>query len=522
MRNFLSICLSIFIIFNNFCFVSAQEDFNFLNKNSYSESQLQKTLTINWLFILYFNIIWEWLPDSYKYIKLEFLNIKPNTSIYNALQKWVYLNLIKNKKIILNLNKHATEDGFYKMVHSNFEIDIEYSSWKKLTLSKFFTVMEYLLEISNHNEEYNEENVDNKIYKKITDVSNFSILNDVYLKLKNNHYNSNMFVDEDLIRWAIKWMVDSTQDKYSSYFTSKESQNFTDKLNWQFEWIWAHVEMESPWILKIVSPIFWSPAEKAWLKSGDQIIKIDDFLVDENISLDNAVNKIKWKAWTSVQLTIKRKEENIIVIVTREVINIKYINYKLLDSWDHYIKIILFSNNIYNDFIKILNDISKDSWDKKIIIDLRNNPWWSLDEITNMMNFFVPNWEPIAVIKYKNLITNIVSLGSNLNFQNRNIIVLINNWTASASEIMALTLKDYIKNLKIIWENSYGKWSVQSLDIYYDNSSLKYTIAKWFSWKTQTWIDWTWIIPDIEIILDEDLYKNWTDNQLEYAKNYSF
>jgi hypothetical protein len=60
--------------------------------------------------------------------------------------------------------------------------------------------MEYLLEISNHNEEYNEENVDNKIYKKITDVSNFSILNDVYLKLKNNHYNSNMFVDEDLIR----------------------------------------------------------------------------------------------------------------------------------------------------------------------------------------------------------------------------------------------------------------------------------------------------------------------------------
>jgi carboxyl-terminal processing protease len=84
---------------------------------------------------------------------------------------------------------------------------------------------------------------------------------------------------------------------------------------------------------------------------------------------------------------------------------------------------------------------------------------------------------------------------------------------------MAGTLKDYYPNLTLVWEKTYGKWSVQTIKTYFDWSSLKYTIAHWFTGKTETWIDQIGIKPDVEIKLDETLMKSWTDNQLEKAKS---
>jgi len=136
-----------------------------------------------------------------------------------------------------------------------------------------------------------------------------------------------------------------------------------------------------------------------------------------------------------------------------------------------------------------------------------------------MLWFLVPQSEKTAVVKYIDWDNNFYSAWLNLiNLNTYKVIILQNSGTASASEIMIWTLKDYFPNIITIWENTYWKWSVQTMKDYSDWSSFKYTIAKWFTWKTQTGIDWIWFKPDIELEYDFDLFKNeWKDNQLEKA-----
>ena len=105
-----------------------------------------------------------------------------------------------------------------------------------------------------------------------------------------------------------------------------------------------------------------------------------------------------------------------------------------------------------------------------------------------------------------------------IDFSKYKLFLLQNSWTASASEIMIWTINDYYKNAKTIWTKTYWKWSVQVIKPYIDWSSLKYTVAKWFTWKTETWIDWIWIEPKLELDFDIKAYqKNWFDNQLDKA-----
>ena len=127
---------------------------------------------------------------------------------------------------------------------------------------------------------------------------------------------------------------------------------------------------------------------------------------------------------------------------------------------------------------------------------------------------------PCQSVKYQNHNKWYYSDWNNgLDLSKYKLVLLENSWTASASEIMIWTIKDYIPESIVIWEKSYWKWSVQTIKSYKDGSSLKYTIAKWFTWKSETWIDWVWISPDIELEFDLDKFKKYNiDNQLEKAK----
>ncbi len=199
---------------------------------------------------------------------------------------------------------------------------------------------------------------------------------------------------------------------------------------------------------------------------------------------------------------------------------IKDVEYKLLKNNTFYIGIKSFWNNVTENFKKSL-ELLKNNWRiKKVIIDLRNNWWWYLWEVVNILWYFIPAWEPVAVVKYQDDLKKYYSKGIEfIDFSKYKIIVLQNSWTASASEILIWTLKDYFPKLVIIWEKSYWKGSVQSIKSYIDWSSLKFTVAKWFTWKTETWIDWIWITPDIELEFDIEKYKKYEiDNQLEKAK----
>ncbi|EKE26951.1 MAG: hypothetical protein ACD_4C00109G0003, partial [uncultured bacterium (gcode 4)] len=199
------IIASAFLILNIFQVNALSDEENSLDKTKYTQTQLNTVLSIKWLFTLYYNIIWEWAPKSYKYIKLNFKNIEANTPIYEALQKWVYYDLIKNKVVDLNLSRNASEGLFNTMLTANFWESFSYER-KGLTLNKFLDIMQ---ELKDSSLDSNNNSTTSNSYK-IEEASNFPILNDVYLKLRFNHYNSASFNDEELLRWAIKWMADAT------------------------------------------------------------------------------------------------------------------------------------------------------------------------------------------------------------------------------------------------------------------------------------------------------------------------
>ncbi|MDD2565272.1 MAG: S41 family peptidase [Candidatus Gracilibacteria bacterium] len=524
MKNIKSIIISlvlIFSFFSNLYITKATEiSDSYLENQNFSDIQKAKSLTVKGLFIFYFNSIGEGIPESYKYIDLKFYDVIAGTQIYTALQKGVYLDLINNKSMNLNLDKLASQDLFAKMVKDNFDLDLIYSKNTPLKLSYFLQAMD---EIKNYSlEEESPTNIQENY--EIEKISNFPILNDVYYKLKNQHYDSNKLNDEELIRSAIKGMTEGTGDKYTTYFPPIDAKSFNDQLSGEFEGIGANVEMDKPGIMKIISPLPGSPAEKAGLKSGDQIIKIDSFEVTDQVTLQEAVNKIKGPAGTQVKLTVLRDGKNIEIMVTRQKIIIKYVESSKLNNGDNYIKITTFGVGTAKAFSGAVGDIIKNNPNGKTIIDLRNDPGGSLDEVASILNFFVPKGESVVNIKYKDFSTDMNSTGmDSFTFVGKNVVILVNKGSASASEIMAGTIRDYLGNtVRIIGETSYGKGSVQSLDNYSDGSSFKYTVAKWFTGKTKTGIDGVGIKPDIEIKLDETKFNIGVDNQLDYAKNYRF
>jgi len=319
-----------------------------------------------------------------------------------------------------------------------------------------------------------------------------------------------------MIYWAIEWLAAWTNDKYTTFFQPIKSKDFNDNISWEFVWIWAYVEMEKPWLFKIISPLADSPAEISWLKWWDIVLKVDNKEITKDISSEQAISWIKWVENTTVTLTVKRWTEILTFDIIRKKIIVKDLESKVINNSTYYMKLRLFSSNIAANFKTSLEEINKNPSINKIIIDLRNNPGWYLDQVEKMLDYVIDEWNPAVVIKYLN--SNEVyttSITNSLDLNKYKVIILQNSGSASASEILTISLKDYFPNLIIVWEKSYWKWSVQTIKEYFDWSSLKYTIAKWYSWKTQTWIDWVWIKADREVLDDE---KTEIDEVLEYAK----
>ncbi len=158
-----------------------------------------------------------------------------------------------------------------------------------------------------------------------------------------------------------------------------------------------------------------------------------------------------------MKLHVKRGAEELDFSITRAKIVINYVEYKKLETNDQYIKITTFGAGVKDAFIQALTAISKDTSNGKIIIDLRNNPGGSLDEVAAMLNYFVPKGQSVVHIKYKNTITEMQSEGQYLiDLTRRKIVILMNGGSASASEIMAGTIKDYLgENVRIVGEKSY-------------------------------------------------------------------
>lgn len=481
-------------------------------KNTSIKTEVTKEKILNFFADYY---TWK-IPESYKYIKVNFTDVKKWSKLEESLKKLIYLNLINNPKINFLKDKELNAWSFFRLTEKVLKIKISDKETKKVLLNR----KTYQSDIDSISRKLLNDNISIKKTSSKKEINQkIAIFEDVYKTLIKWHFNKDNLDEWKIIESAIKWLTKWTDDKHTVYFPPIESQSFSDSLSWDYEWIWAYVDMEKPWSVRIVSPIPWSPSEKAWVKWWDLVIKVNWKTITEKNWLKEVITWIKWPAWTSVILTINRWWKIMDIEVIRGRIIITDIESKILNTTTYYIQIKSFWEHVSDDFKKTVLKLKDNKDINKIIIDLRNNWWGYLSEVAEILSYFIPEWEKTAIVKYHDNEKNYISRWYDLiDFKKYKIIILQNSWTASASEILIWTLKDYYSDIVLIWENTYWKWSVQVIKNYVNWSILKYTIAKWFTWRTITWIDWIWIKPTIKLEFDLDNFnKNWFDNQLDKA-----
>ncbi len=300
---------------------------------------------------------------------------------------------------------------------------------------------------------------------------------------------------------AIKGMVDSLGDPYSTYLDEQSNAAFSDDLDGEIEGIGAYIEMNDKNEIVIVSPIQGSPAESAGVKAGDIIIKVGDTDV-AGMSLYDVVAMIKGPKGTTVKLEVKRGSETVVIDIVRDVVKIKSVNYEVVDSGKAMlITISQFSQNTADDFAEVVEIIQKNADIKGVIIDVRNDPGGLLDSVVSILNHMLKDESEIVTIAYSYFKYTQYAKGGG-EISGYPMVVLINKGSASAAEILAGALKDY-GAATIVGETSFGKGSVQEMNYFSDDSSLKLTVAKWLTPLGNS-IDKNGITPDIAVTDNPD------------------
>jgi len=342
----------------------------------------------------------------------------------------------------------------------------------------------------------------------------FDIFWETWDYVKNNYVESN--VDESkLFYGSLEGMVGSLQDPYSVYFEPETSREFQQEISGSFDGIGAEIGLKNG-AITVISPLTGSPAEKAGLKPGDMVISIDD-KETKDMSLNEAVNLIRGKRGTRVTLVIYRKAEKDTrtIEVARDVINIKSVEWAMLPGDIVDLKLKYFNEDTLSDFRKAVNAFLPEK-PKGIILDIRNNPGGFLSTAIEITSYWVGG-DDIIVIERGRDQNYIGEKANNSNALLKKIptIVLINKGSASGSEILAGALQDW-KLAKIVGETSFGKGSVQDLKQFSDGSSLKLTIAKWYTPKGRE-INEKGIVPDERVELTDEDWDNSKDPQMDKA-----
>lgn len=291
------------------------------------------------------------------------------------------------------------------------------------------------------------------------------------------------YTTEERLWGAIEGLVAGSGDPYSSFYPPEESNDFEELIEGTFSGIGAEIDKVNG-ALTVISPLKESPAEKAGLKAGDRILEIEGQST-AMMSVEDAIDKIRGKKGTEVTLTINPKDtfEFYEVKIKRDTINIPTIKTEVRDGDIFIISLYNFNARSAGEFEREIKVFAKNQNYKNLILDLRGNPGGYLDSAVSIASYFVPKGEVVVSEKYgpENEEKAYRSKGyTDLSGKDFDMVVLVDGGSASASEILAGVLKDY-KIATIIGMTTFGKGSVQELIPVSADTSVKLTVAKWYT-----------------------------------------
>lgn len=350
--------------------------------------------------------------------------------------------------------------------------------------------------------------------KAIKSDPNLEEIISAYNTLKNNYYDD---VDEvSLADNAIKGMVSSLNDSYSSFMDNKTAESFNESVDGFFVGIGVTI-MYSDGYNQIIKVDDNGPGDKAGLKVNDIILSVDGNSV-KGVYGEELTSLIKGKSGSKVKIMIKRGNVTKTVTVKRGIIEIENVTSHLLEENGKkigYINVAVFASNTFKQFRKNLSRMEKKNAEA-LIIDLRDNPGGHLSQTRDILSMFFDKKTVLYELQNKNKVSKIYS--SSNDTRNYPIVILVNGNSASASEVMASCFNDNYKNATIVGTKTYGKGTVQQTVKLSSGTSFKYTTEKWLTSKGKT-VDGVGINPDINIELDQSYYSNPTyENDLQVKK----
>lgn len=312
--------------------------------------------------------------------------------------------------------------------------------------------------------------------------------------------------DIQLVEGAIEGMLATLEDPHTSYLNLESMEEFNQQIESSFEGIGAEVSMVNN-VVTIVSPIKDSPAEKAGLRPNDQVLSVDGESL-EGLNLNEAVAKIRGEKGTEVTLEIVRASapEPFEVVIVRDEIPVETV-YSETETVDGnttgIIQITNFSENTAREFEEHLTELENNGMDG-LVIDVRGNPGGLLNVVEEILSLFIP--EDTPYIQIEDADGNVEAIHSTLKeTKEYPISVLINEGSASASEILAVALKE--TGHDVVGQTSYGKGTVQTAVPLGDGSSIKMTTFKWLSPKGE-WINEVGVEPTIPVAQPDYYYAN--------------
>lgn len=315
--------------------------------------------------------------------------------------------------------------------------------------------------------------------------------------------------EQKMLDETIKGYVNGLDDEYSEYMTAEEWQEFQADALGNYVGIGIYMSVDKNGNVVVVSPIKDTPAEKAGLKTGDIIVYVND---ESMIGMDSEVvsSKIKGEEGTKVKITVLRGEEYIDFDIERKAIKVYHVESEMLENNIGYISLLTFDEGCAEEFKNAYLDLEAKGA-KKIIIDLRNNTGGLVNECLEIADMILPKGD-IELITLDAKGNKDISKSSKDPIVEGEIVVLVNEYSASASEILVAALKENNK-AEVVGKTTYGKGVIQSVLSLNDGSVLKLTVSEYFT-PTEQKINKVGITPDYEVDLPEDLKE---DTQLNKA-----